>query len=76
MKNILKLLLLFDPFQANTSFRSPLFSESIERKHRPKIDQYIQEAIIVSYGVFAELEINLIFDTSREASFDKTLKFC
>ena len=76
MKNILKILLLFNPFQANTSFLSPLFSWSIERKHRPKIDQYIQEEIIISYGLFVGFEINLIFDTSREAGFGKTLKFC
>ena len=53
-----------------------MFSGSIERKHRPKIDQYIQEATIVGYGLFVEFEINLIFDTSREGSFGKTLKFC
>ena len=60
MKNILKLLLLFNPGQANTSFLSPLFSWSVERKYRLKIDQYIQEAIIKSYGLFVEFEINLI----------------
>ena len=76
MKDILKMLLLFNPFQANTSFLSPLFSWSKERKHRPKIDQYIKEAIIISYGLLVGFEINLIFDTSREANFGKTLTFC
>ena len=50
-------------------------SGSIERKQRLKIDQYIQEAIIVGYGLFVEFEINLSFDTSRERSFGKTIKF-
>ena len=75
MKSILKLLLLFSPFHTNTSFLSTLFSGCIERKHRSKIDQCIQEAIIVSYGLFVEFEINLIFDTSKEVSFGRTLKF-
>ena len=76
IKNIPKLLLVFNPFQANTSFLNPLFSGSIKRKHRRKIDQYIQEGIILSYGLFVEFEMNLLSDTSREANFGKTLKFC
>ena len=72
--NVCCFLIHFRPKLLSYISPLPLFSGSKEAQ--AKIDQYIQQAIIVSYGLFVESEINLIFHTSREASFGKILEFC
>ena len=66
MENILKRLLLFNQFQANTSLLRSLTSGYIERKQGSKLINTFRKQSSLSYSLFVEFELNLIFDTSGE----------
>ena len=57
----------FNPFLANTSLLRTLISGYIERKQGSKLVNTFRKQSSLSYSLFAEFEINSIFDTSGEA---------
>ena len=67
MKNILKGLLHFNPFQANNSRLRPLISGYLKGSTGTKLVNTFKKQLPLNYSLFVEFEINLIFDTSWEA---------